>query len=111
MPEYAVIIEEDYKGMYSRYALTTEEFEREYRHLDDDIPEPTVIGDSYTLRPLVHIWYRLVETNSDVWKQFFTNMFWELPESDVENDNPAYVALDNCLSLRNIVERTIDERN
>lgn len=109
MPEYAVIIEKDYKGTYSRYALTAEEFEHKYQNFDNNIPAPTIKGIGYTTRPLVHMWYQLVKTDSELWTQFFTNMFWGLPESDIENNNPAYVALDECILLRPAVENIINE--
>lgn len=105
----AVIIEQDYKGNYSRYALTLEEFETEYRKPDPDIPVPTEEGDSYTCRLFVHIWFKLVEIGSDEWNKFFTNMLLGLPESDIENDNKAYVAPWECFSLRPLVEKYIQK--
>lgn len=106
----AVIVEEDYKGDYSRYALTLDEFRTNFQVLDPDIPDATEQGNSYTLRPLVHIWYKIVEIDSEYWNEFFTDMYFELPESDIENENPAYIATHECISLRPLVEKYVTQK-
>lgn len=101
----AVIVEEDYKGCYSRYAFTLDEFKTCFQALDPNIPDPTEQGDSYTTRPLVHIWYKIVEIGGEYWENFFTDMYFELPESAIENESPAYIALHECISLRPLIEK------
>lgn len=106
----AVIIEEDYKGNYHRYALTLEEFQSEIKqYIDEDIPAPSTDGESITVKPLVHIWYKLVEVGSDDWNVFFTDMKWGF-ESDIEDDNGdiADVRLEECLSLAESVKSTMN---
>lgn len=109
MPK-AVVIEEDYKGNYSRYALTLDEFRTNFQILDPDIPDPTEQGDSYTLRPLVHIWYKIVEIGGEYWNKFFSDMYFGLPESDIENENLAYIATHECISLRPLVEKYVTQK-
>ena len=103
----AVIIDEDYKGSYSRYALTQQEFREIVQHDCPDAPNPAEEGDSYTVRPLVHLWYQLVEIGNKKWDEFFTDMEWGLPESDIENGNPAYISYGRCHVLRDTVARTV----
>ena len=106
----AVLIEQDYKGYYGRYALTPEEFAKEFKErLDEDMPEPCEEADTYTLRPMVHIWYMLTEVHSEYWETFFTDMEWGLPESDIENDNLATVDDYRCESLKPLVEKYVEE--
>lgn len=100
VPTDAVIVEHDYKGSYSRFALTLDEFRKEYIGRCSEIPEPTTSGESYTIRPLVHIWYKLCDINSEEFNTFFTNMAWGLCQSDIECNNLAVIDLDGCLSLR-----------
>lgn len=91
-----VLVEEDYKGEYARFALDPHEFYRCYPFA----PEATREGDTYTLRPMVHIWYRSVAIGDPAWKQFFTDMASGLPDSDIANRNLAYIdwnALDDVL--------------
>ena len=91
-PKTAIIIEEDYKGHYERYALTREDFADAF----PDSPAPTREWESDTLRPLVHICYTETEINSPLWETFFTDMTWELPDSDIENGVLAYVVDAEC---------------
>jgi len=92
----AVLVEENYKGYYKRYALTLSEFELTfYRCLMDDMYKPSETAETYTLRPGVHLWYMLTSVNSDDWNIFFTDMAWGLPESDIDNDNLATIDKDN----------------
>lgn len=102
--EPVVIVELDYKGSYNRYALTLQEFIDEFDELiQKDMPRPTEQGDSYTLRPLVHMWYKLVEIGNSYWKKFFTDMAFELPESDIEKGNLAHLDFENLKSLKDEV--------
>lgn len=88
----AVLIEYDYKGYYSRYALSEAEFEGAFKsHLAQGMAAPNDRGDSYTLAPMVHVWYALTEVGSDLWNKFFNDMQYGLPESDIESGNKAYV--------------------
>lgn len=104
-----VLVEIDYKGKYERYALTPEEFERDFNGcLMNDMPEPTVDGDTYTIRPLVHVWYMVTEVGSEEWNKFFTDMSFELPESDIENKNFAFVKVDSMQSLRQYLPESVD---
>lgn len=99
-PKTAIIIEEDYKGFYERFALTHEDFADTF----PDSPAPTRDWGSDTLRPLVHISYTETEIDSPLWKTFFTDMAWELPDSDIEKGNLAYVLNAQCSeSLRTYV--------
>ena len=102
-PKTAVIIEEDYKGYFIRNALTREDFARIF----PDAPAPTSNTETDTIRSLVHIWYVETEINSPLWETFFTDMTWELPDSDIENGVRAYIDPDQCSeSLRAYVEAT-----
>lgn len=102
-PKTAIIIEKDYKGYFIRYALTQKDFTRRF----PDFPAPTRVWESDTLRPLVHISYTETELNSPLWKTFFTDMAWELPESDIESGNLAYVDPYRCSeSLRAYIPAT-----
>ena len=83
-----VLVEEDYKGEYARFALTPEEF----LLLFQSAPSPSGVGDCYTLRPMAHIWYCSATVGSDDWRYFFTDMADGLSESDVENGNLAYIS-------------------
>lgn len=105
----AVIIELDYKGSYSRFALTQDEFDQLYRKERPDIDAPTTGGDSYTCRPLVHIWYCLTEIGGNEWNSFFTDMLWGLPQGDIETDNRAEIDLDECLSLKETISAFVNE--
>lgn len=91
----AVIVERDYKGEYERYALSPEEFQREFGpRLEEDMPPADAEAQTYTLRPMVHVWYRLTSVNSKEWAAFFTNMTSGLPESDIAAGNIAYIRED-----------------
>jgi len=96
----AVIIELDYKASYSRFALTSDEFKAKYLAENPDMNPPTETGDSYTLKHLVHLWYKLVDIDGRDWNTFFTDMSWGLPETDIEANNLAYIDYNACRSLR-----------
>lgn len=107
----AILIEEDYKGSYERYALTPEEFNNEFAPcLAEGMPHPSVEGESWTLRPLVHMWYEETTIGSESWNNFFTDMEFGLPESDIENGNLAYIredfSLKQYLPKANAIEKT-----
>lgn len=86
----AILVERDYKGEYERFALTEEEFQREfpetYAHFG-----PIEKSDTDTLRPLVHIWFCPCFVGDEVWNRFFTDMSDGLPNSDIESGNLATV--------------------
>ena len=83
----AVTVELDYKGTYSRFALTEKAFCEKFNL------KATEKGNSHTIRPMVHIYYKLTEVNSEYWNRFFKDMTYELPISDLENNNLAVVDL------------------
>lgn len=89
----AILVERDYKGEYERFALTEEEFQREfpetYAHFG-----PIKNSNADTLRPLVHIWFCPCFVGDEVWTRFFTDMADGLPDSDIERGNLATVNKD-----------------
>lgn len=103
----AILIEMDYKGCYKRYALTQVEFKARYPNVIEHFGSPTANGYSDTLKPFVHIWCKQETINSSFWHAFFTDMKWGLPLSDIENNNLAYVDIDECDALKSIVQKTI----
>lgn len=106
--EPVVLMEMDYKGYYKRFALTISEFNEDFRDLlEKGMPGPSNQGDSYTLRPLVHVWYELAEIEGPRWTQFFTDMESGLPESDIEAGNLAYIDFDEMKSLKDAVYEAI----
>ena len=91
----AILIERDYKGQFERYALTCSEFEAEFAgEISEGMPTPCDIGQSWTLQPLVHIWYKETEIGSEEWDVFFTDMTWGLSHTDIANSNLAYIRTD-----------------
>ena len=100
----AFLVELDDHGSYSRFALTEKDFKNEFP--DTDI-ERVREGDTDTLKPLTHIWAAEVEIKSEEWNSFFTDMSYNLPDSDVENDNLASIDYDRCSpSLKEAVKET-----
>lgn len=99
----AVIVEEDYKGYYKRYALTVEEFRERFPETVATFGDPDKDAFSDTIKPLVHIWCMLVEIDSDMWETFFTDMLYGLPEGDIKSGNEAYIDIDECGSLKRYV--------
>ncbi len=96
-----ILVEIDYKGEYGRYALTPDEFDKEFGpRLSEDMPTPGDDACTYTFRPMVHAWYQMTEVGSDLWNAFFTDMSWGLPESDIESGNLAYIDEDMMQSLK-----------
>lgn len=101
----AILVEMDYKGYYERFALTPEEFEKEfpetYKHFG-----PIEESNSDTLKPLVHIWFSPVVVGDSQWDVFFTDMAEGLPESDVERGNFAYIDHNQMQSLSKYLKDT-----
>lgn len=103
----AIIVERDYKGIYERFALTPEEFIKEYPEvLEGENPESVKNylfmkdSDSFTIQPLVHIWYKPTYVGDSDWNTFFTDMADGLSESDIEEGNLAYIREDLWQSLK-----------
>lgn len=91
----AILIERDYKGSFERYALTLHEFETKFAdELLEGMPAPFPEAQSWTLSPLVHMWYIEAETESPFWETFFTDMAWGLSDTDIININYAEVRID-----------------
>lgn len=103
----AILVERDYKGYYERFALTPEEFIKEYPEvLEGENPENIKNylfmkeSDSFTIQPLVHIWYQPTYVGDENWNTFFTDMSDGLSESDIEEGNLAYIREDLWQSLK-----------
>ena len=94
-----ILVEEDYKACYGRFALTEEEFKEKYPETYKSFG-PITESNSDTLKPMVHIWFCPTTVGSPEWNDFFTDMTDGLPESDIENDNLAYIDLRECKSLK-----------
>lgn len=103
----AILIERDYKGSYERLALTCEEFQKVFSAYPD-MPSPNTTGNSFTLTPLVHIWYRTATVGDAAWTQFFTDMADGLPQSDIARGNLAYIREDLMQSLREYLPPHLD---
>ena len=96
----AVLVEMDYKGSFGRYALTQEEFQKEFgERLTEDMPAPDMEGQTFTFRPMVHAWYQMAEIGSEQWNTFFTDMEWGMSEGDIESGNLAYIDENSMKSL------------
>lgn len=94
MEKKVVIVEEDYKGYFIRYALTAEDFDEFY---GDEAKAPTEDWESYTVRPLVHILYKLETIGSEFWREFFSDMSWGFETEDgTPSEDSAYIDLDRC---------------
>ena len=89
--EKAIIVEQDYKGYYGRFALTREEFADSYPETYKAFLNELDFGNTDTIKPLVHIWFKEVEIDGDEWNTFFTDMEEGLPDSDIESGNTAYI--------------------
>ena len=89
-----VIVEIDYKGEYERFALTVEDFTKDYANVYDIQIPIKHAPVTWTLRPMVHGYCSLVEIGDNIWNEFMNDMFWGLPFSDVQNGNAAYVNYD-----------------
>lgn len=106
----AIIIQLDYKANYKRYALTPEEFRNEFsERLAEDMPYPSEEAESYTLRPMVHIWYQKVIVGDDAWIKFFADMEDGLAEGDIRNRNLAYIDESEMKSLSKYVPKAFYE--
>lgn len=99
-----VLVEIDHKGSYGRFALTPNEFEERYRKAHPSMPKAHADGTTYTLRPLVHIWYEYTDVGSTDWCNFFTDMEYGLPQTDIDEGNAASVLKDEFGELRSTWE-------
>ena len=59
--EKAIIVEQDYKGYYGRFALTREEFKDSYPETYEAFKDKMDVANTDTIKPLVHIWFKEVE--------------------------------------------------
>lgn len=89
-PETVILVERDYKGTYERFALTPENFREDYSEF---LAEAESSG-SFTIQPMVHIWFQTTTAKSAKWNEFFTDMTSGLPEADVEAGNTANIRKD-----------------
>lgn len=96
----AILVELDYKGYYERFALTEAEFKKFYPNIYKNFG---CDEGTDTLRPFVHIWFKKTHTESEDWINFFTDMSWGLPESDIKHRNLAYVDPENAIAFRNML--------
>lgn len=94
----AILVERVYKGEFERFALTPEEFQREYGEGLNIIARDTEgcwsAGAVHTVKPMVHIWFCEVAVGDDDWQRFFTDMADGLSKGDLEAGNLAYVRED-----------------
>lgn len=89
-----MLVERDYKGCYERFALTFDEFQNEFPEITESEENWKNSSGSYTLYPLVHIWYCPCIIGDPMWNLFFTDMYWGLSEGDIEDGNDAYIRED-----------------
>lgn len=97
--EEVILVELDYKGSYSRFALTQEEFRKEYPETADRAIAATD-GDTDTIKPMVHIWFQPCRVGDEKWVRHFKDMAYGLPESDIEAGNLAYVDMERMGKLK-----------
>ena len=103
-----ILVEEDYKSCYGRFALTEEEFKEKYPETYKSFG-PIIESNSDTLKPMVHIWFCPTTIGSPKWNNFFTDMEDGLPETDIEADNLAYIDLRECKSLKDDIMPFVTE--
>lgn len=94
-----ILVELDNKGYYERFALTPEEFQKEFPKAYENFA-PIEESNSITIRPLVHIWFEPCKVGDEKWNTFFTDMKEGLPESDIDSGNLAYIREDLFKSLK-----------
>lgn len=94
----AILVEMDYKGYYERFALTPEEFEKEFPETYEHFG-PIEEENSDTVKSLVHIWFEPCVVGDGAWERHFTDMANGLPESDIESGNLAYIDYNQMQSL------------
>ncbi len=105
----AILVERDYKGEFERFALTPEEFEKEFdSYLSEGMLYPDNDGNTYTLRPLVHVWYCATTVGSEMWDTFFTDMEWGMAETDLKNGNLAYIRDDLMQNLKDSLPQKVN---
>ena len=95
----AILVELDYKGYYSRFALTEKEFKKEYPDTFA-IFGPLKEANTDTIKPMVHIWFCPCSVGDEKWVRHFTDMSYGLSESDIEAGNLAYVDMDKMGLLK-----------
>jgi len=98
----AILVERDYKGVYERFALTPEEFSSQFPDLSKK-SLPAVEAKTYTISPLVHIWFEPCVVGDAAWQRHFTDMKWGIPDSDITAGNLAYIREDMCGELQKYV--------
>lgn len=103
LPDYitsspVIIVERNYKGELERFALTPSEFHNKYGYLTN-MEHPSENGASYTLKPMVHIWYKMTFIGSKEWNNFFGDMTYGLSEDAVVAGERAYIRSDLMESL------------
>lgn len=102
----AILVERNYKGELERFALTTEEFKEEYCVYSPVLARLSLeTSGSFTLSPMVHIWYQPAEVGSDTWNRFFTDMTWGLSQGDLDNKNYAFIREDRMRSLKEFLPK------
>ena len=101
----AILVEMDYKGYYERFALTPEEFEKEFPETYERFG-PIEGEDSDTISSLVHIWFEPCVVGDGSWHRHFTYMACGLPESDIESGNLAYIDYNQMQSLSQYIKDT-----
>ena len=99
----AILIERDYKGIYERFALTSDEFMNVFPETAKKCSWPLQMADSDTIQPLVHIWFCPCFIGDDQWNRFFTDMTFGLPYSDINSGNLAFIREDLFQSLKKYV--------
>lgn len=102
----AILVEMDYKGYYERFALTPEEFEKEFPETFKRFA-PIEVENSDTIKSLVHIWFEPCVVGDDAWECHFTDMARGLPESDIAAGNLAYVDYNQVQSLEKYINGTV----
>ena len=105
----AVLVEYDDHGYYERLALTPDEFKKQFPEVVEYCGGKIIDSDTWTLKPLVHIWYCPVKVGDEMWRTFFSDMSWGLPESDIESGNLAYILDEDFGELYKYVKEYIKE--
>lgn len=95
-PQKVILVERDYKGEYERFALTFDEFRKEYPATYAEFGPFEVACDinCVTISPLVHICFQPCTVGDEDWTKFFSDMEWGLPQSDIDSGNLATIRLD-----------------
>lgn len=111
----AILVERDYKGEFERFALTPEEFQKEYSKglsiIAKDSEGCWSAGAVYTEKTMVHIWFREAVVGDENWNRFFTDMTDGLSQSDIEAGNRAYIREDFMQSLKQYLPDEFASKN